>query len=1184
MIHQRIHRTIAAALFAALGVGTHAQQALFVDDFSGVSGQRPDGWQVSRGVPETGPYFLTVNGELSTGNGDDLSVAGGYTYATVARPEARQWEDYSINVDFRCRQYNGRIVVVGRFQDINNHYAAYLDVSRTLDGRQRKVGIEVVEGGSRRLLGPELVDGVGGVVIPQIEGMKAANEARNLTLTFFKDRISLALDGKTIISGLKDQTFTRGTAGVGQRYNEIVFDNFKVVPVDEKTGLPQVAPAPAPAPALGPVEPGVAQAAPTFYWVAVAEGQKEEEARARKVAVNNKGYQNVIVNEEGGQWRVLVGAFFSQREAESNMEALRVDGLQPVRIITTRVDVAAPAEEAIYEYRVVSRTFTDQARAQVLKDSLTQDGFTPNQILSEGNGYAVAVGPFNTVANAQSAMARLEGAGYLNMAVTRRPLVALARDIADLSSTDIERIVQAQIRRTGDSNRTEMEGLIRSIFDTLMKEQNKRTEGEIQTIRERLAGIEDQKALLAQLSQDVTAEKKRKDEIARLVDAISDAIDQKNWNQAEDALKKLQTADPGNPQIDIKQNVIRLGKLNIPDVADIYKSLTSLNEQVRTINLRSVDDVKRAMDHAEEVWKESRTQKDLVVQAYIEYQSIAMTAKDMLARADTPDSLKDALKKAQEASDARIATLRPEFNDLMQKRQDIENRVAEIPRQQRYIWYAIGAVGGVMALFIVFLFLAIRSQQKKHKEILKLVSDIPMRPVLPVGEEKRQLAGAGGPMQLAAAAAGAGTVAMSAPEAELEIDEVAPPFQENESQDQVVVTAGSDRQTAGAADSYYEDPTLIETPEDQSKDVLGFDITEPVGDVPVFGQEEPPAPIQPESAPAGVSPDVISFDELTSSPDEKTPDDSLSGFLSDESLTPAGSATDATISMDAETQETPRGRESAMAGFDLNLDDLTPLSAPSGAPEAETVSKPVVSKAETAPSAADDVLDLSDILGTEIPEVSSQTIPAAIEPLEEDTVETPAAGPAGTVVLDESLDGQNAGERPNGWTGDYPYATLSIETEAPPQGRTRYLKFEKTSGAGSAHFSRTFPDVGGVIEVEFDLCCKDKNRYLLGFYIEKDADFRQSIHTIIHRTDPQSSSALRLQGESSSYQFGQWARVRYEIDLNEGFVNGFVNGKKVADKVALTSCPDSLNTLSIRDNLATTGVLLIGGLKIKKIA
>jgi len=107
---------------------------------------------------------------------------------------------------------------------------------------------------------------------------------------------------------------------------------------------------------------------------------------------------------------------------------------------------------------------------------------------------------------------------------------------------------------------------------------------------------------------------------------------------------------------------------------------------------------------------------------------------------------------------------------------------------------------------------------------------------------------------------------------------------------------------------------------------------------------------------------------------------------------------------------------------------------------------------------------------------------------------------------------------------------------------------------------------------------------LLAFYIEKDGDFRQSVQTAIYRSETQPNPSLKIHGETVPYRFGDWARVRYEIDLDKGSVNGYVDGKQIARDVALASCPSCVNTLSIRDNPTTTGVLMIGAINISKIA
>jgi hypothetical protein len=145
------------------------------------------------------------------------------------------------------------------------------------------------------------------------------------------------------------------------------------------------------------------------------------------------------------------------------------------------------------------------------------------------------------------------------------------------------------------------------------------------------------------------------------------------------------------------------------------------------------------------------------------------------------------------------------------------------------------------------------------------------------------------------------------------------------------------------------------------------------------------------------------------------------------------------------------------------------------------------------------------------------------------------------------------------------------------------MRFEKKTGSGSAYFACRFPDAGGKVLVEFDLKCEDKNKYLLGFYIEKDEDFRHSIHTVVHKDAGKGDKVtLRLQNESAPYALGEWVKVRFHIDLTRHLVDGYVNDKPVAIGVRLVSRPKVVNTLSIRDNLLTEGVLHIDNIRISR--
>lgn len=184
-------------------------------------------------------------------------------------------------------------------------------------------------------------------------------------------------------------------------------------------------------------------------------------------------------------------------------------------------------------------------------------------------------------------------------------------------------------------------------------------------------------------------------------------------------------------------------------------------------------------------------------------------------------------------------------------------------------------------------------------------------------------------------------------------------------------------------------------------------------------------------------------------------------------------------------------------------------------------------------------------------------------------------------LFEQGFDDEAVGQPPRGWKGQYDYATLAVAPRDPKNpGAGNCMRFEKKTGAGAAYYALKFPDASGRIALEFDLRCDDKNRYLIGFYIEKDEDFRQAISTIVHRPSTTAPPTLRLQGESHPYEFSRWVRLRFIIDLPRNLVDGWVDDISVAAGVRLNQAPKVLNTLSIRDNSATTGILMVDNIRV----
>jgi tetratricopeptide (TPR) repeat protein len=210
--------------------------------------------------------------------------------------------------------------------------------------------------------------------------------------------------------------------------------------------------------------------------------------------------------------------------------------------------------------------------------------------------------------------------------------------------------------------------------------------------------------------------------------------------------------------------------------------------------------------------------------------------------------------------------------------------------------------------------------------------------------------------------------------------------------------------------------------------------------------------------------------------------------------------------------------------------------------------------------------------------------PAPKTPTPETTVASTAIAAATTVVgsagFQQNFDDETVGSMPKGWVGEYAHASLEVEDAVTATNSGKGLKFEKQSGTASTHYRCKFNEMRGRITVEFDIRCDSKNKYFLGVYIESDEDFRKAVHTVIHTTEDGTSAALRLQGESVPYQLGTWAHIKYILNLTDSSVDAFVNNQNVVKGARIPGTPEMMNTLSIRDNPATTALLYLDNIQI----
>jgi len=245
-----------------------------------------------------------------------------------------------------------------------------------------------------------------------------------------------------------------------------------------------------------------------------------------------------------------------------------------------------------------------------------------------------------------------------------------------------------------------------------------------------------------------------------------------------------------------------------------------------------------------------------------------------------------------------------------------------------------------------------------------------------------------------------------------------------------------------------------------------------------------------------------------------------------------------------------------------------------------------VSQAETQiipPSSAaeESVPTISIGRSTIAPEPPAAT-PGAETTIISTSITPPPAPPqpaAAGAIFEQSFDEEMVGGMPAGWMGEFAHASLKVSDMA-VNNSGKSIMFEKQTGSASTHYRRKFDDAKGKFAVEFDVRCDSKNKYFLGVYIESDEDFRKAVHTVIHTTEDGASSSLRLQGESIPYQLGTWAHVKYILNLADASVDAFVNDQTVIQNARIPGTPEMMNTISIRDNPATTAVMYLDNVKI----
>jgi hypothetical protein len=1174
---------LAVTLFIASCFGALAQQVLYQTDFSGQDFTRPANWAVFN-APSQDFWYLD-NGQFATGNGDE--ILEGYSFAVVQVPGSENWRNYTVRCTAWMTQRNGKTILLGRWKDVNNHYEGYLEC---YEGN-RAIGIEKVKDGRRTVL--KVVSERGGEIkIAPLERGSSPADARPFAMTFFDDQISFTYDGKTYLL-VKDNDLKTGTAGVGHWFNFDLFDNFVV---EEATSPVPTAPAGAAAPPAPRVPTETRAAAPSLgqpstYRILVASGVNQTQASDLRKRLEGWGYVPVEIAPKDGNFEVYLGAFTDEAKARDAKRYLEREGLAPGPILgvvslapsvsVTPVPTPAPGVAEEKGFRVLVNTFPTQEEATKLKDSLENDGYVAVDVVPEGGQYAVYVGTFRLQEEASKFCGILQQDGYAFarvMETAKEPVavaVVRAPSMRTVPATPTP-VIPTEIKEKPEwkaltpEQRQEVENALRQGY--MVSAGNAYVE-ELKNLKEMIDQLnKNQKEIFVTIRRQEEDRRQKELAVARLFDQVADAMDSRNWDKAQEYLNEIKKIDPNNPKIEWKQQVVSSLREGSPVEPKEFFAVTRQQD----------------VDTAKKSARESESRGDL---------EGAITQWQLVKNLADVKSL--AYKEASE-NIGRLQGIR-----------DTRQRAEEMRRQRQEL--ATYVIGGAVLLVLMIVIVMFARARKRDRELLKQVREIALKPLLELEEGKL-------PRELTESA-GIGK--------EEEIEEIIPTEKKKAKpapppRKKIKLPRRRKEEVAAEAESSLYGGDLIITPEKSEEEEIAVteedvsDTTKRPAEAPAprAPVEEPRESRRPErvETPAFSAESLFTGDHtpIDTSHIEAAANGPTREMFGDHTTTKPGSQE---IDLEGlETAETGVEEETpeVIVPEEISLDDLlgesdklsatresearaleptvapktpplgeAPSLIPAELPAAELVEKTKRSEPEVqkpVPTPAQEQPQIPE-------EVPKPEIAAA---LKAEPVAVPAESPAevrstDNVVYEQSFDDETEGTPPRNWSGKYDYANLMVTSEVVASRSSRSMKFEKKSGSGSAYYSCHFPSVSGRVGVEFDMRCDDKNKYLLGFYIEKDEDFRQSIHTIIHRTDSKAIPTLRVQGEQIPYSLGSWRHVRYEIDLQEGRVNGYVDGNLIADNVKLASSPSSINTLSIRDNLATTGVLYLDNIVIYKI-
>ena len=1118
-------------LILGIAADASAAEVLFSDTFSGVSG-RPAGWAFDTRDER---FWTVESGWLYSGKGNELVAAQGFSLALIDSPVAAKWGDCRISCRFWMKQSSGSVILVGRYRNRENFFRASLD----LYADSVAMRLARVSAGKAVEVAGETVD-LGALGLPDIRN-GSPDKAVEFSLSFSGASVTASLNGQVVVRG-RDPDPQNGQLGVGQRMNEVHFGDVLVTPA-EGSGPP-------------PAE------IKTIYHLMLAEGFSPAQAQELGKTLEDSGNGPAILRGTKSSLIVLQGNYLTPDEAAQARTRLEDAKYKVLNIVAEKRGAAAgaaPAGAPRFRVQVGAWKAVSDARGQVA--ALRQQDYFPSTESDEEYTRVFVGGLFATKEEATRLQARMVAEGFLlAKVVSSEPLGGEGVAVAVAPRRDFPTMKVLEGTEWAIMSQTQRDKVIEIMAKERASREGYGSLEEVLELKNMVNQLSrEQKKIVEKLADSEAAEEKRQKDIRQLVSRINRKQDEGDIPGALELVDQLEKADPGSPIALFKRQTLENAQKGTFEGEEVlFKRQREKLTQMET----------RADEQA------NKAGLDDLREARRLYQSL-LSENAVLGEQASDKELAGRVNNKITGLDQRITD-----GTNAEKKQSEGSR----KREQMLVW---GAIGGVGVLLLAVLLLVYIAGRRHYSRMLQQLQEEAIAPLQELQQKTRRLTAGG--------AAAGGLTFESSGQSLIEQTEpsgaefMIPDTQPAPSSDAFDGGGGLQASGTSLADMNVEEfsfpggspgtPSPAQTGRGEEDFMMDF-----------TGGGGPQAPERGSSSlPSAQPAKETEPEELVFSFDDAVPEP------------PRGESTSAPIT----ATEVPTGAEAPGEEIVFNFDDSIPeMPVP-----AELGPKIAEQKPASKGDSVYESIPLSDLDLGPLGESSDETlsVPSLAEeepqnPLEagldlrigpentgvfdDDQTIPPEAAldklPAGTVYLSQDFAQDPLGAKPAGWTGENPgYATLSVVGD-PAGSANKCLEFRKTRGEGPTSFACAFPDVSGKVSIEFDMRCDEKNKHLLGFYIEKDGDFRRSVHTVVQSVDPNSPAHLRVFTKPTPYELKTWRHLRYVVDLADGLVDGYVDDQLVAEGVRMGTKTESLNTFSIRDNSESTGVLYLKNLVISQ--